>query len=113
MAVYKKQLVFSVLLSSLILPAVFANQVIEPRRQQELKNLLLQDCGSCHGMTLKGGLGPALTQDVIVARPRKLLFNTISEGRAGTPMPPWKNILTEDEINWLINILYKGIKNEN
>lgn len=33
---------------------------IAPEREKELETLLYQDCGSCHGMTLKGGLGPAL-----------------------------------------------------
>ncbi|VAW68326.1 Cytochrome c55X precursor NirC [hydrothermal vent metagenome] len=82
-------------------------------RKRDLKNLLLQDCGSCHGMTLKGGLGPALTKDVMAGRSRDMLFATISEGRQGTPMPPWKNILTQSEINWLVDTLYKGINNEN
>ena len=27
-------------------------------RQDELLHLLRQDCGSCHGLTLRGGLGP-------------------------------------------------------
>jgi hypothetical protein len=30
------------------------------QRQKELIHLVRQDCGSCHGMTLQGGLGPAL-----------------------------------------------------
>ncbi len=34
---------------------------ISTQRQQELLHLLKHDCGSCHGMTLKGGLGPDLT----------------------------------------------------
>src|SRR4030042_188664 len=29
-------------------------------RQQALRHLLAQDCGSCHGLTLQGGPGPAL-----------------------------------------------------
>ena len=29
-------------------------------RRAELVTLVRQDCGSCHGLTLKGGLGPAL-----------------------------------------------------
>ena len=34
-------------------------QPVEPRRA-ELLNKVKQDCGSCHGLTMKGGLGPAL-----------------------------------------------------
>lgn len=32
-----------------------------PGRRVELTRLVRQDCGSWHGMTLKGGLSPALT----------------------------------------------------
>ena len=78
-------------------------------RQTELRQILLQDCGSCHGMTLKGGLGPALTVDAIADKPRELLVNTVTYGRPGTPMPPWNKILSPDEINYLIDLLYEGV----
>ena len=79
------------------------------QRRAELHNLLLQDCGSCHGMTLKGGLGPALTPEALKDKPREFIEFTILEGRSGTPMPPWKNILTRDEILWLVDTLYTGV----
>jgi len=72
-----------------------------PQRQAELRNLLEQDCGSCHGMTLKGGLGPALTAAALKDKPVELLEVTIREGRPGTPMPPWKLLLSDADINWL------------
>jgi cytochrome c55X len=74
-------------------------------RQSELQNLLHQDCGSCHGMRLTGGLGPALTARALAGKPRELLIATIRDGRAGTPMPPWKNLLGEDDIAWLVDTL--------
>ena len=74
-------------------------------RQQQLQHLLEQDCGSCHGMRLTGGLGPPLTTEALAGKPRALLVATISEGRMGTPMPPWKNLLAEDDINWLVDYL--------
>jgi len=76
-----------------------------PERQQELQYLLVQDCGSCHGMRLTGGLGPALTSQALAGKPRALLVATIREGRAGTPMPPWKNLLAEEDINWLVDYI--------
>ena len=82
---------------------------IPAERQAELHNLLTQDCGSCHGMTLKGGLGPALTVEAINKKPRDLILETVLNGRPGTPMPPWKNILSHEEIEWLIDTLYKGV----
>lgn len=87
-------------------------QSVNANRQSELKNILLQDCGSCHGMTLKGGLGPALTKDIVSSLPRELVYFTISEGREGTPMPPWKNILAKNEINWIVDTLYEGVNDE-
>lgn len=83
---------------------------ITPQRQTELHDLLLQDCGSCHGMTLKGGLGPALTVEALKNKPREMIELTISDGRPGTPMPPWKNILSGNEIKWLVDTLYAGVK---
>jgi len=93
-------LLFSVLAS---LPAT--GEPLSPERRQELQYLLHQDCGSCHGMRLTGGLGPALTTEALAGKPRALLVATISEGRAGTPMPPWKHLLDEEEINWLVDYL--------
>lgn len=78
-------------------------------RQSELKHLLLHDCGSCHGMTMKGGLGPALTVGALSNKSEEDLFQTISNGRAGTPMPPWKDILSEADMQWLVSSLKKGI----
>ena len=77
----------------------------DPPRQQELMHLLLADCGSCHGMTLKGGLGPSLLSSDLNGKPDELLFVTIRDGRAGTPMPPWHKFLTDDEIHWIIEVL--------
>jgi cytochrome c55X len=77
-------------------------------RQAELRNLLLQDCGSCHGMTLKGGLGPALTRSALEGKSRDSLRRAIRDGRPGTPMPPWKTLLQPAEIDWLVDQLLQG-----
>jgi len=83
---------------------------ISSMRKAELHNLLLQDCGSCHGMTMKGGLGPALTPNVLKSKSREMITQTIANGRPGTPMPPWNTLLTRHEINWIVNTLYTGVK---
>jgi len=70
-------------------------------RQTELEYLLKQDCGSCHGMTLKGGLGPSLLSERLLAFSVEDLMAVILEGRPGTPMPPWKGILSEADARWL------------
>jgi cytochrome c55X len=83
---------------------------ISTERKTELIYLLKQDCGSCHGMTLKGGLGPALLPETLIGTPKELLVTTILEGRAGTAMPPWKTMLTQDEAEWITVQLLQGVK---
>ena len=82
---------------------------IAAARQQELLYLLKQDCGSCHGMTLKGGLGPSLLPGALEGKPSELLVTTVLEGRAGTAMPPWKAMLSEDEAAWLVTQMQRGL----
>ena len=79
-------------------------------RQQELLYLLKHDCGSCHGMTLKGGLGPSLLPEALSGKPAGLLVSTILDGRTNTAMPPWKTMLTQDEAEWLTAQLLQGVK---
>lgn len=74
-------------------------------RQKELVRMVRQDCGSCHGMTLKGGLGPALLPENLRDKPAEGLAVTIYEGRPGTPMPPWKQFLSEAEAAWIVDKL--------
>ena len=74
-------------------------------RTLELKTILYQDCGSCHGTQLKGGLGPALLPDNIRQYSDEFLLKTIQEGRPGTPMPAWGTLLNEGEIHWIIQEL--------
>lgn len=81
---------------------------LEPQRQAELRYLLKQDCGSCHGMTLKGGLGPALLPANLEGKPDELLVISILDGRPGTAMPPWRGLLTEAEAQWLVEELRRG-----
>jgi cytochrome c55X len=78
-------------------------------RQETLRYLLSHDCGSCHGMTLRGGLGPALLPESLRDRPDELLVNTILDGRPGTPMPPWRGELSTDDAQWLVQLLRKGV----
>jgi cytochrome c55X len=81
---------------------------IPAARQTELMHLLNQDCGSCHGLTRKGGLGPALTQEALAGKPAVMLREVILHGRPGTPMPPWKSFLNEQEADWLVQVLLEG-----
>lgn len=77
-------------------------------RRGELINMVRQDCGSCHGLTLKGGLGPALLPEALHDKPASSLIATILQGRPGTAMPPWLPFLTEPEAGWIVEQLQKG-----
>jgi cytochrome c55X len=93
------------LLCTCLLAADATADTLSIERQAELRNLLLQDCGSCHGMRLTGGLGPALTPQALRGKSREQLIATVSEGRPGTPMPPWKPLLSQAEIAWLVDYM--------
>lgn len=88
--------------------AAAAGGVPAPARQAELVNLVRQDCGSCHGMTLKGGLGPALEPAALAAKDGDQMSFVILHGRRGTPMPPWREHLSESEAQWIVEQLKKG-----
>lgn len=83
-----------------------------PTRQRELVHLVRQDCGSCHGMALLGGLGPALTPEALRGKPVESLVATIYSGRPGTPMPPWHRFLSEAEAGWVVEQLLLGFPAE-
>ena len=101
-----KAFVFLVLVNLCLSGSVFARP--DPARQSELLYLLKHDCGSCHGMTRKGGLGPPLLPASLKQRPTALLVNTVLDGRPGTPMPPWRGELSEQDALWLVDALRRG-----
>lgn len=78
-------------------------------RQRQLVRMVRQDCGSCHGMLLTGGLGPALTREALADRPLEAIAATIYHGRPGTPMPPWRAMLDEGEAQWIAQQLRVGL----
>lgn len=77
-------------------------------RQAKLDHLLLQDCGSCHGLRMTGGLGPALTREALAGKPRDSLIATVTHGRPGTAMPGWNALLDEQDIAYLVDRLLEG-----
>ena len=74
-----------------------------------LANLVTQDCGSCHGMTMKGGLGVPLLPATLKGKDDEALTAMILDGVPETPMPPWRGQLTETEAAWLVQQLKKGV----
>ncbi|MDJ0943094.1 MAG: cytochrome c [Kiloniellales bacterium] len=79
-----------------------------PERQAALSYLVRQDCGSCHGMTLKGGLGRPLLPEALAGAEAEALAEVILDGIPGTPMPPWRGQLSEAEALWIARALKRG-----
>jgi cytochrome c55X len=100
-------------LIGLVLVAVSAAATELPvSRQHELVRMVRQDCGSCHGMRLTGGLGPALTREAMTDKPVDSMAATIYHGRPGTPMPGWRPMLSEAEARWIAERLIAGFPEE-
>jgi cytochrome c55X len=90
---------------------VLANGIPDAEKT-ELIRLVRQDCGSCHGMTLQGGLGTPLTREALADRTVETLAATILYGRPGSAMPPWKTLLSEQQANWIAEQLLSGFPEE-
>ena len=80
----------------------------QPQRQLELIRFVRHDCGSCHGLTLAGGLGPALSAQALQHKPVPYLKTVILDGRHGTAMPGWSPFLSEAEAAWIAERLLAG-----
>ena len=68
-------------------------------------------CYACHGHHAEGGMGPNLTgagNRWIYKPTDATLFRTISSGREGTNMAPWKDTLSQDQI-WKIIAFIRSI----
>lgn len=100
------------LLIALLAASAADAQAIPPARQAELVHMVRQDCGSCHGMRLTGGLGPALTREALADKPVPAMAATIYHGRLDTPMPGWRAMLSEAEALWIAEQLAAGFPEE-
>lgn len=89
-----------------------ADALVNPERARVLVRMVRQDCGSCHGMRLTGGLGPALTPTALQHIPLSSLSATIFHGRPGTPMPPWRAMIDANEAQWIAQQLLAGFPTE-
>ena len=85
-----------------------AAATLQPQRQLELIRFVRHDCGSCHGLTLAGGLGPALSAQALQHKPALYLKTVILDGRHGTAMPGWSPFLSEADAAWIAERLLAG-----
>lgn len=107
----RRNRVISILCTGLLLaPAMLlgSDERNPPPEQARLANLVIQDCGSCHGLTLRGGLGPPLRPENLRHLPVEAIAAIVSEGVPGSAMPPWKPLLSPEEIHWISEQLKSG-----
>jgi len=95
-------------LSLMIAAPLLAGASMTIERERELRNLLIQDCGSCHGLRLRGGLGPALLPQQLQGKSAEYLSSVILEGRPGSAMPGWRPLLSPAEARWMAELLIAG-----
>jgi len=105
-------LAMGALAGALLTAAAAAASEPAPERQELLIYRLKQDCGSCHGMTLKGGLGPPLLPAALAGKPDEQLVEVILNGTPNTPMPPWGFELNRGEAAWLVRRMKEGLDHE-
>lgn len=83
---------------------------IGPEAAARLENLVLQDCGSCHGLTRKGGLGSPLTREALAGQEREGIAGIILDGIPQTAMPPWRPLMSEAEAFWIADYLLESVE---
>lgn len=105
-----KPLLLSAALSLLTLDAPVADAT-GSAHEQRLEHLLRHDCGSCHGMTMKGGLGPPLLPSNLKERNEDDIVQMILHGSPAKAMPAWAALLTTSEAQWIARRLKQGLDN--
>ena len=85
-----------------------ADDKVPLERAIELERLVRHDCGSCHGMTLNGGLGPDLRAERLSSVPAEDIASIILDGVPNTAMPAWASLLSKAEAKWIAEYLLKG-----
>lgn len=96
------------LLAALILTAGPGSADTAPSGAEaaRLERMVIQDCGSCHGLLFKGGLGSPLTPDALSHHDGpETLARIILDGIPDTAMPSWRALLTEEQALWIARYL--------
>lgn len=73
-----------------------------------LTNLVKHDCGSCHGIDMKGGLGRPLTVEALEGVEMETLMEIILHGIPETAMPGWHGLISESDAAWIAAGLKEG-----
>lgn len=97
----------TIIAAVMVAHAAFADPLSAERRS-DLDHLLRQDCGSCHGMVLKGGLGPPLLPENVAKWDVDSLAAMILVGNPKKAMPSWSELLSDADARYLAERLLEG-----
>jgi len=108
---WAKHALLRMCLIGIFLTSAYAALAAPPtsERKEALFHLLKHDCGSCHGLTMNGGLGPPLLPGDLNDKDDEDLVEVILDGVLGTPMPPWRFELSREEAAWMVRRLKEGL----
>ena len=107
--VYRHSRAAALILAGALGSAAWAAQPSpEIARARDLRALVLNDCGSCHGMTLRGGLGPALLPETLAPKGQAFVAEMIRVGNPANAMPAWGSLLSPSDITWIAQSLVEG-----
>ena len=67
-------------------------------------------CSGCHGVERQGGTGPALVPQRLESTGRDVLKGIIADGRPGTAMPPWEGVLTDTQMDDLVEYILSPVE---
>jgi glucose/arabinose dehydrogenase len=90
----------AVLLAQLALASGLQAQIQRPGKVNET---YAENCASCHGEKLEGGLAPSmLDDDWVHGGDDDSLARSIRDGFPESGMPPWSGLLSEEEVRALV-----------
>lgn len=96
------------IIAQFVLAAVASATELSAGDAARLTDFVRQDCGSCHGLTLKGGLGRPLLPKDLEHYEVEGLADIILHGIPKTAMPGWDRILNRREAEWIAGALKAG-----
>ncbi len=96
------------LLIGMSLAALADEEALKEIERDKLTDFVQQDCGSCHGLTLEGGLGGPILPENLEHMDADVIQEVILGGLPGTAMPPWRGFLTETEAAFIAEGLKTG-----
>ncbi len=81
----------------------------EVRSDAQTLALYQQHCAACHGGNRLGGIGPALLPENMGRLKKAMAVKTVANGRAATQMPAFGDQLGNDDIQAIVDFIYKPL----